>query len=105
VVDRGVPSLARRPLEGFRDTFFGAARHQQLGFEAHMLRGTAEHRFSDALILTSRLLYADYDKIYRNAFPATAVTGPVGSQIVGVEAYTDSLSARVCSARPTWCGR
>jgi catecholate siderophore receptor len=92
VVDRGVPSQAGRPLEGFRDTFFGARDgNNQLGFEAHILRGTAEHRFSAALSLTSRLLYADYDKIYRNAFPATAVTGPAGSRTVGVEAYIDSF--------------
>jgi catecholate siderophore receptor len=92
VVDRGVPSLAGRPLEGFRDTFFGARNgDNQLGFEAHILRGTAEHRFSEALSLTSRLLYADYDKFYRNAFPATAVTGPAGARTVGVEAYLDSF--------------
>ncbi len=93
VVDRGVPSQGGRPIEGFRDTFFGARDgNNQLGFEAHMLRGTAEHRFSDTLSLTSRLLYADYDKFYRNAFPATAVTDAAGSLTVGVEAYADSFA-------------
>jgi catecholate siderophore receptor len=91
VVDRGIPSLAGRPLEGFRDTFFGARGVNELGFEAHILRGTAEHRFSDALSLTSRLHYADYDKFYRNAFPATGVTGAVGTQLVGIEAYFDGF--------------
>ena len=91
VVDRGVPSLAGRPLEGFRDTFFGARGVNALEFEAHILRGTAEHRFSDALSLTSRLQYADYDKLYRNAFPATGVTGAAASRTVGIEAYFDGF--------------
>lgn len=92
VVDRGVPSQDGRPIEGFRDTFFGARDgNNQLGFEAHMLRGTVEHRFTDTLSLTSRLLYADYEKFYRNAFPATAVTGAAGSRTVGIEAYADSF--------------
>jgi catecholate siderophore receptor len=91
VVDRGVPSRAGRPLEGFRDTFFGARGLNELGFEAHILRGTAEHRFSDALSLTSRLQYADYYKFYSNAFPATAVTGAGAAQQVGIEAYFDGF--------------
>jgi catecholate siderophore receptor len=91
VVDRGVPSRAGRPLEGFRDTFFGAPGVNELGFEAHILRGTAEHRFGDALSLTSRVQYADYDKFYSNAFPATAVTGTGAGQQVGIEAYFDGF--------------
>jgi catecholate siderophore receptor len=91
VVDRGVPSLAGRPLEGFRDTFFGARGVNELGFEAHIVRGTVEHRFSDALSLTSRLQYADYDKFYSNAFPATPVTGAGAARQVGIEAYFDAF--------------
>ncbi|HZG45242.1 MAG TPA: TonB-dependent siderophore receptor [Allosphingosinicella sp.] len=91
VVDRGVPSLAGQPLEGFRETFFGARGVNELGFEAHILRGTVEHRFSDALSLTSRLQYSDYDKSYRNAFPATPVTGTGANRQVGIEAYFDGF--------------
>ena len=92
VVDRGIPSEAGRPLQGFRDTFFGAAGVNALGFEGHILRGTGEHRFSDSLSLVSRLHYADYDKSYRNAFAATAVTGSGGGRGVGVEAYFDAFT-------------
>jgi catecholate siderophore receptor len=88
VVDRGVPSLGGRPLEGFRDTFFGQPGTNILGFEAHILKGTFDHRFTDNLSLVSRLLYADYDKFYRNAFPATAVSA---TGQVGIEAYIDSF--------------
>jgi catecholate siderophore receptor len=89
VVDRGVPSRNGRPLEGFRDTFFGQPGTNELGFEAHILRGTFDHRFSDNLSLVSRLLYADYDKFYRNAFPASAVSA---TGQVGIEAYFDSFA-------------
>jgi catecholate siderophore receptor len=90
VVDRGVPSRAGRPVEGFRDTFFGARGVNELGFEGHILRGAIEHRFSDALSIVSRIHYADYDKYYQNAFPATAVTG-TGNGVIGVEAYLDAF--------------
>src|SRR5688500_11822327 len=92
VVDRGIPSEAGRPLRGFRDTFFGVPGVNELGFEGHILRGTLEHRFSPDLTLVSRLLYADYDKFYRNAFAATAVTA--GARQVGIEAYFDSFQRR-----------
>jgi catecholate siderophore receptor len=91
VVDRGIPSEAGRPLEGFRDTFFGAAGINRLGFEGHILRGTGQHRFSDDLRIVSRLHYADYDKFYRNAFAATAVTGTGAGRSVGIEAYHDGF--------------
>ena len=92
VVDRGIPSEAGRPLRGFRDTFFGVPRVNELGFEGHILRGTLEHRFTPDLTLVSRLLYADYDKFYRNAFAATAVTtNAAGAKQVGIEAYFDAF--------------
>ena len=88
VVDRGIPSRNGSPLDGFRDTFFGQPGTNELGFEAHILRGTFEHRFSENVSLVSRLLYADYDKFYRNAFAATAVSAV---NAVGIEAYVDSF--------------
>jgi catecholate siderophore receptor len=88
VVDRGIPSRAGRPLEGFRDTFFGQPGTNRLGFEAHILKGMFDHRFSDNLTLVSRVLYADYDKFYVNAFPASAVSA---TNQVGIEAYVDSF--------------
>jgi len=91
VVDRGVPSAGGRPLTGFRNTFFGDPEVNQLGFEGHILRGTAEHRFSETLSIVSRLQYADYDKFYRNAFAATPVSGSGADRTVGIEAYFDGF--------------
>lgn len=58
-------------------------------FEAKVLNGRVEHRFSDNLTLTSRILYGDYDKLYRNAFAVTPVTPRGGVRSVGLEAYSD----------------
>lgn len=91
VVDRGIPSENGRPLRGFRDTFFGARGVNELGFEAHILRGTFEHRFTPALTFVSRLHYADYDKFYRNAFAASAVRPGGGGRVVDIEGYRDSF--------------
>lgn len=98
VVDRGVPAafagtLANpaRPLTGFRNTFFGAPGVNRMEFEGHILRGTIEHRFTPDLTFTGRLQYADYDKLYRNAFPATPVTVTGGVPQIGVSAYQDAF--------------
>jgi len=87
VVDRGIPSVGGQPLTGFRDTFFGDPEVNELGFEGHILRGTAEHRFSDALSIVSRLQYADYDKFYRNIFAASAVSGSGANRRVDLAGY------------------
>ena len=91
VVDRGVPSFAGRPLEGFRDTFFGARGINDSDFDAHVVRADGVHRFSEELSLNSKLLYGRYDKAYQNAFAATAVTSnAAGVRQVGIEAYRDT---------------
>jgi len=91
VVDRGIPSENGRPLRGFRDTFFGVEGVNRMDFVGHIVRGTVEHRFSPELTLVSRLLYADYDKSYLNAFAATPVATNGGVRQVGIEAYFDAF--------------
>jgi catecholate siderophore receptor len=100
-VDRGVPSAGAgtiaapaRPLTGFRRTFFGVPGLNRTALEAHVLKAQIEHRFSDALTLTSRFLYAEYDKFYQNAFAAEAVRIVGGVRKVGVEAYNDHVRRR-----------
>lgn len=101
VIDRGVPaafagSLANPagPVRGFRDTFFGDEDTNRSDFEAHVVsfRGRAE--LGDGLILSTQALYGDYDKVYTNIYPATAVrtatSGPFsGRQVIELEAYAD----------------
>ena len=86
VVDRGIPSQNGRPIAGFRDDFFGVPGFNRTAFTAHVLRTTVNHRFSDRLQITGRLLYGDYDQFYRNAFPSGAVTA---AGLVPVQAYFD----------------
>jgi catecholate siderophore receptor len=101
VADRGVPSAGAgnaaapaRPLEGFRATFFGARGVNTARFRAHVLHAALTHDFSDRLGITSRWLWGDYDKFYRNAFAATPVTPVAGSRAVGIEAYRDAVQRR-----------
>jgi catecholate siderophore receptor len=100
-VDRGVPSAGpgtlaapARPLTGFDRTFFGVPGLNFTSFEGHVLRGQVRHEFSDSLSLTSRLLYGDYDKFYRNAMAQTPVTMVGGVPQVGIEAYEDRSARR-----------
>jgi catecholate siderophore receptor len=100
-VDRGVPSAGpgtlaapARPLDGFDRTFFGVPGLNFASFRAHILRGQVRHEFSEALSLTSRLLYGDYDKFYRNAMAQTPVTIVGGTPQVGIEAYQDRTTRR-----------
>jgi catecholate siderophore receptor len=87
VVDRGVPSVNGEPLEGFRDTFFGSAEGNFTDLRAHIVRGRADHRFSDELRGDVTLQYANYDKLYQNIYP----TGiDLDELTVGLDGYRDS---------------
>ena len=101
VVDRGIPSAGpgtlaspAGPLRGFRDAFFGDPNINDSDFDAHVLKARVEHQFSDAVTLTSRLLYGDYDKAYQNVFAATSVATNAASaaRTVGLEAYRDTTT-------------
>ena len=82
-VDRGIPSQEGRPLRHAQDQFFGDPDVNRLRFDAHVFDLAAEHQFSDKLRWTARARYGDYDKHYRNAMAATAVSGGM----IGMEAY------------------
>ncbi len=88
VADRGIPSLNGAPVAGFRDTFFGLAGLNISRFDGHIVSIAADYALSDNLTVRNRSRYGDYDKLYRNLFPATAVT----AGFVGVEAYADATA-------------
>lgn len=85
VVDRGVPSQNGAPLKGYRDVFFGVPGVNEADIEAHMVRFRAETELTETLKANVSALYANYDKIYTNAYPATAITNGQ----LGIEAYQD----------------
>lgn len=96
IVDRGVPSLGGTPIRGFRDTFFGDADVNEAELAAHIVRARASHAFSDRLELSAQFVFGDFDKSYRNAFAATAVSfnPSTGAGSLGVEAYFDPTTRR-----------
>lgn len=96
VVDRGIPSFGGLPLQGVRDRFFGVEGINESQFGAHVVRLRGQHAFTEAVSLSGQFLYGDYDKAYRNVFPATAVSfNPVtGQGTFGVEAYFDPTARR-----------
>ncbi|MEO7655604.1 MAG: TonB-dependent siderophore receptor [Sphingomicrobium sp.] len=96
--DRGVPSLAGRPLKGFDRTFFGDPSRSSAKADVNIATLTVEHRFAEGLSLRNRTLYGDYDKFYQNIFPNGAVTdrdgaGPQG-ETVRLSAYNDATTRR-----------
>ncbi len=93
VVDRGVPSVSVAngpdvPLEGFRDTFFGAADGNYTTLEASIFRSRLEHTFSENLRGNVTVQYADYDKYYQNIYPAGLDTS-VSPQQLTLDGYAD----------------
>jgi len=93
VTDRGVPSIAtgpgqpNRPIEGYRDTFFGAPGVNRAGLEAHIVKARIDGELAENLQWSTTLLYGDYDKFYTNVFANGAATGQTGTVVLSD--YTD----------------
>jgi catecholate siderophore receptor len=99
VADRGIPSAfagsvtnPAGPLRGFRDSFFGQRGLNGSDFEASVVNARLISHLTDSLTFTATGLYGDYDKIYANAFAATAVVtnATTGARTFGAEAYIDT---------------
>ncbi|MEQ1652274.1 MAG: TonB-dependent siderophore receptor [Hyphomicrobium sp.] len=101
-VDRGVPSLNGRPLEGFRNTFFGNPDASVANFEGHRLSAILDHRFSDQFKVRSATVYADTDKVYANTFAANSVR-PNGD--VPIDGYRDTQVRETFINQTDWTYR
>lgn len=95
-VDRGIPSAFEgtianpaRAVSGFDKTFFGVRGVNRTNFSKHVLDARLDHEFSDALRFTSKALYGDYDKLYRNGLPSGPVTDVDSVDSVKVTGYED----------------
>lgn len=88
-VDRGVPSLDGRPVEGRRRTFFGNPEDSRADFEGHTAAVTLEHKISDDVTVRNHTSYTSADKAYQNTFAATTVS-PTGE--VGISGYRDETA-------------
>ena len=105
-IDRGIPSAApdgttsaangsdlRRPVEALRDITFGGEDVNTAEFEAHVLRASLQHEFSDNLKGNFTASYGDYDKLYQNFFPVgySASNAAVGGiETVNIDGYVDT---------------
>ncbi len=99
-VDRGVPSQnvvagPDVPLEGYDNTFFGSPDENYTTLQAHILRGNADHKFSDYLRGNITVQYADYDKVYQNLYASEEVTvnGGLFDQ-VELDGYRDTTGRK-----------
>ncbi len=69
LIDRGIPTGSDgRPVEAFTDITFGDPELNYTTLEAHLLRGTLQHKFSDEWKGVVRAFYGDYDKVYSNFY-------------------------------------
>jgi len=84
--DRGLPSIAGRPLTGADRTFFGDPEDSFADIDAHVGSFALEHRFREGLTLRNRTQYGDYDKVYQNIYP----NGPVTAGQLRLAAYNDT---------------
>ena len=87
VTDRGVPSLNGRPIEGYRDRFFGVPGSNVATLQAHILKGRIDGDLAQGLSVSTTVLYGDFDKLYTNVYPNGSATSQTGG--VPLAAYTD----------------
>jgi len=87
-IDRGIPTGDDgRPVEALEDVVFGDPENNFLELEAHLLRATLQHEFSEGLKANFSAFYGDYDKVYSNFF---ATNFDPATNIVEIDGYIDT---------------
>ncbi len=87
-IDRGIPTGADgKPVEALDDIVFGDPENNYHELEAHVLRATIEHRFTDHLKGNFSAFYGDYDKVYSNFY---ASNYDPATNIVELDGYIDT---------------
>lgn len=90
--DRGVPSFAGAPvdLDRYASTFFGDPATSRANVTAHIATVALSHAWENGARVESRLLTADYDKMYRNVYAAGSVAA--ATLTVPLGAYQNTTS-------------
>lgn len=103
--DRGVPSLNGKPLEGYRDTFFGRKDTNLSDVKAHIVEARLTQKLADSLTLTVAGQYSHTDKYYANIFAGAAVNP--ATQTVSLSAYNSTVKrdSWIGQANLTWQGK
>jgi catecholate siderophore receptor len=87
-IDRGIPTDDNGdPARNLRRITFGDPENNFTTFEAHVLRGIVQHRFSDNVKGNFTASYGDYDKVYSNVFP---VGYDPATNVVAIDGYIDT---------------
>lgn len=101
-VDRGIPARNGRPLEGFRDTFFGNPASSVANYEGHRVSAILEHKFDDAFKVRSATVFADGEKVYQNTFANSVVNGAGNVTLSG---YLDTMDRQTFNNQTDWTYR
>lgn len=89
-IDRGIPTGADgRPVEALKGVVFGDPEVNLTGLEAHLLKATLQHNFSDTMKANFGVLYGDYDKLYQNFY---ASGYEQATNIVELDGYIDETN-------------
>lgn len=104
VADRGIPSQNGRPATGYRDTFFGQRGINHSDLRAHIVTAAIEAPLADNLTFNAQALYGDYDKLYVNAQPGSAIGGTPAAPTVTIEAYANGTKRQnaIAQANLEW---
>ena len=88
-VDRGIPTgTDGRPVEAFKDIVFADPELNTTELEAHLLRASLQHEFSESLKGNFSAFYGDYDKLYQN-FYASGYNQAATPDVVTLDGYVD----------------
>lgn len=86
-IDRGIPTANGRPVEALEDVVFADPENNYHEVDAHILRATLEHKFSDNIKANFSTFYGDYDKVYANFYAADY---DQNANTVTLDGYIDS---------------
>ncbi len=89
-VDRGIVTGSDgRPVEAFEDIVFADPEENFTDLEAHLLRASLQHEFSENWKGVFSAFYGDYDKVYSNVY-ASGYDQANTPDVVTLDGYIDT---------------
>ena len=93
-IDRGIPTGSDgRPVEDFVNVVFGDPELNTTKLQAHLVRASLQHEFSEFLKGNFNAFYGDYDKQYQN-FYASAYDQAATPDFVTLDGYIDTTKRK-----------
>ncbi|QFT76876.1 TonB-dependent siderophore receptor [Erythrobacter sp. THAF29] len=89
-IDRGIPTgTDGRPVEAFQDIVFADPEENFTELEAHLVRASLQHEFSENVKGVFSAFYGDYDKVYSNVY-ASGYDQANTPDVVTLDGYIDT---------------